>query len=291
MVPTYFRSFLIGIILAIQCSGFHSNHKLSSYSLGTSLNALINDDKNENQTPVPVSINNEKKYQLEAIKKFSLSVFTAYSALSVLNNKSALAASSKNIPATPNKGFQTKTGLKYFDFIEGTEGKTPRYGQLVSFHYTGYYRATPQSKLDMFDSTFSPDSKQSFLHKHGNGRVIRGIDEGLHTMKVGGKRRVIIPKNIGYERFGIGPVPTEPSDRRKLGKMLDLLEVDKGELIFDLELVLVADDENDQGYYEDEAVTQEEVRKLVLKSMDTVINNGQLMDSMIQSTPKTLFQK
>ena len=86
-------------------------------------------------------------------------------------------------------------------------------------------------------------------------------------------------------------MPTEPSDRRKLGKMLDLLEVDKGELIFDLELVLVADDENDQGYYEDEAVTQEEVRKLVLKSMDTVINNGQLMDSMIQSTPKTLFQK
>ena len=77
--------------------------------------------------------------------------------------------------------------------------------------------------------------------------MIRGIDEALHTMKVGGKRRVIIPKNIGYERFGMGPVPTEPSDRRKLGKLLDLLEVDKGELIFDLELVLVADDENDQG--------------------------------------------
>ena len=110
-------------------------------------------------------------------------------------------------------------------------------------------------------------------------------------MRVGGKRRVIVPKNIGYERFGMGPVPTEPSDRRKLGKLLDLLEVDKGELIFDLELVLVADDENDQGYYEDEPVTQDEVRKLVLKSMDTDINNSQLMDKMIQTTPEPLFKK
>lgn len=59
--------------------------------------------------------------------------------------------------------------------------------------------------------------------------------------------RVIIPKNIGYDKFGMGPVPTEPGDRRKLGKLLDLLEVDKGELIFDLELLMVADDENDQG--------------------------------------------
>ena len=50
-----------------------------------------------------------------------------------------------------------------------------------------YSTVTPQSKLDIFNSTFSPDSKQSFLHKHGNGRVIRGIGEGLHTMKVGGK--------------------------------------------------------------------------------------------------------
>jgi FKBP-type peptidyl-prolyl cis-trans isomerase len=177
----------------------------------------------------------------------SIAVFTAYSVMASVTQTAAIAASTVTAPPTPNKGFQTKTGLKYFDFVEGTAGKSPKYGQLVSFHYIGYYRETPQSKLDVFDSTFSPSSKQSFLHKHGNGRVIRGIDEGLHTMKVGGKRRVIIPKNIGYERFGMGPVPTDPSDRRKLGKLLDLLEVDKGELIFDLELVLVADDENDQG--------------------------------------------
>eukprot|EP00596_Hydrurales_sp_CCMP1899_P001413 CAMPEP_0119043374 /NCGR_PEP_ID=MMETSP1177-20130426/21207_1 /TAXON_ID=2985 /ORGANISM="Ochromonas sp, Strain CCMP1899" /LENGTH=110 /DNA_ID=CAMNT_0007011317 /DNA_START=665 /DNA_END=997 /DNA_ORIENTATION=+ len=110
-------------------------------------------------------------------------------------------------------------------------------------------------------------------------------------MKVGGKRRVIIPKNIGYDKFGMGPVPSEPQDRRKLGKLLDLLEVDKGELIFDLELLMVADDENDQGYYEDEPVTQEEVRRLVMKSMDVQVNRDAMMDKMIQTTPNTLFTK
>lgn len=56
----------------------------------------------------------------------------------------------------------------------------------------------------------------------------------------------------------------EPSDRRKLAKFLEKLDLDKGELVFDLELVMVADDENDQGYYEDEPVTQEEVSRVYI---------------------------
>ena len=238
------RRLLIGLLIAINCSGFHTYTRPQHYYTLASLKSLNSD----NEQIIPVRDNREGDV-LASVKKISGTMFAAYSLLSSLSHKSANAATSseKNPLPTPNKGFQTKTGLKYFDFVEGKEGSSPKYGQLVSFHYTGYYRATPESRLDLFDATFSPTSKQSFLHKHGNGRVIRGIDEALHTMKVGGKRRVIIPKNIGYERFGMGPVPTEPSDRRKLGKLLDLLEVDKGELIFDLELVLVADDENDQG--------------------------------------------
>ena len=286
MLTRFLRSPLIGIILAIQCSRFLSYHALPQSCILSSLKGAGND----NQYPKSVSSSHDSKALIDSMKKLTLSALGAYSIFGSRSNSAAFAASF-DAPPTPNKGFQTKSGLKYFDFVEGTTGKSPKYGQLVSFHYIGYYRATPQSKLDVFDSVFSPASKESFLHKHGNGRVIRGIDEGLHTMKVGGKRRVIIPKNIGYDKFGMGPVPTEPKDRRKLGKLLDLLEVDKGELLFDLELVLVADDENDQGYYEDEPVTQDEVRKLVLKSMDTEINNGPLMDKMIQTTPNTLFQK
>lgn len=65
-------------------------------------------------------------------------------------------------------------------------------------------------------------------------------------MKVGGKRRIIVPNSIGYTDFRVGPVATEPSDRRKLDKYVERLNDGKGELVFDLELVMVADDENDQ---------------------------------------------
>jgi hypothetical protein len=51
----------------------------------------------------------------------------------------------------------------------------------------------------------------------------------------------------------------EPKRRRRLGDLLDELDQDKGDLIFDLELVNVADDQNDQGYYDDEPVTQDDV--------------------------------
>jgi hypothetical protein len=86
-------------------------------------------------------------------------------------------------------------------------------------------------------------------------------------MKVGGLRRMIIPKTLGFTEFGVGPVPVDPFRRRNLGDLLDLVEADRGELVYDIELILIADDENDQGYYDDVAVSQEEVRELVRNSL------------------------
>ena len=211
---------------------------------------------------------------------------TAPPAVAVSSPEAAIASPSQQLV----RGFQTKSGLKYFELAEG-KGTSPRYGQLVAFHYTGYYRATPESPLDPFDTAFSSGKGDVFLHKHGNGRLVRGLDEGLHTMKVGGKRRLVVPKSIGYTELGLGPVPMDPGQRRKLGGLLDELLQDRGELVFDVELVLVADDENDQGYYYDEPVSQEEVRQLVLKSLNTNANNPELMDKMFQTTPETLFKK
>ena len=187
------------------------------------------------------------------------------------------------------RGFQTKSGLKYFDLVEGTIGESPRYGDLVSFYYTTYYKpSVSDSSLDFIDSSLV-SGKKPFLHKHGNGRIIRGIDEALHTMKVGGKRRIIVPKSIGYTELGLGPLPEDGNRRRKLGGLLDLLEKDQGELVFDLELVMVAEDENDQGYYDDVAVSQEEVRQLVLKSLKS--NTADFMEKLKKETPPNLFKK
>jgi len=189
--------------------------------------------------------------------------------------------------ASPLRGFQTKSGLKYFDMLEGS-GESPRYGDLVSFHYTSYYKPAPESTLDFIDSSYV-SGKRPFLHKHGNGRVIRGIDEALHTMRVGGKRRIIVPRSIGYNEFGLGPLPEDGGRRRKLGSLLDLLDKDQGELVFDLELVLVAEDENDQSYYDDLAMSQEELRSLVLKSLNS--NTPEFFETLKRETPKSLFKK
>lgn len=285
MIAARLKLFLLCVTL-LKCSmGF--KHVGKSVNFQSKLDVRMSCD---NQVP-QCEAAKDKKSLLSSISKASSASFALYSLFA--GSRIAAAAEAEAAPATPGKGFQTKSGLKYFDFAEGNIGKSPRYGQLVSFLYTGYYRATPDSPLQVFDSVFSSDrkNKQVFLHKHGNGRIVRGIDEALHTMKVGGKRRVVVPRAIGYTDFGTGPVPTEPSDRRKLAKFLEFLDVDKGELVFDLELVMVADDENDQGYYEDEPVTQEEVRKMVLKSMTTE-DNVERMDKMIQTTPKEkIFKK
>jgi len=202
----------------------------------------------------------------------SLSLGLGISVINTFNNYNIKPVNAANddifkpLP-TPDKGFQTKSGLRYFDFKEGNVNVSPLYGQLVVFHYTGYYQPNPNQPYELFDSSYLSPKKSPFLQKHGNGRICRGIDEGLHTMKVGGKRRVIIPKSIGYTDFRTGPKPLQPKYRKRLGDIIDLLNEDKGELIFDLELLLVANDENDQGYYDDSAISQQEVRQLVLKSL------------------------
>ena len=91
----------------------------------------------------------------------------------------------------------TASGLRYVDLVEGT-GPTPQVGQRVSVHYTG----TLESGVK-FDS--SHDSNQPYEFALGRGTVIKGWDEGIATMKVGGKRKLIIPAKLGYGPEGRPP--------------------------------------------------------------------------------------
>lgn len=92
----------------------------------------------------------------------------------------------------------TPSGLKYTDITEGT-GATPQTGQTVVVHYTGTLENGKK-----FDS--SRDRNQPFKFKLGVGQVIKGWDEGLSTMKVGGRRQLIIPPELGYGARGAGGV-------------------------------------------------------------------------------------
>jgi len=91
----------------------------------------------------------------------------------------------------------TPSGLKYVELVEGT-GATPQRGQTVSVKYVG----TLESGTE-FDSSAKSGGPVDF--QIGVGRVIKGWDEALMTMKVGGKRKLIIPPALGYGRAGRPP--------------------------------------------------------------------------------------
>lgn len=92
----------------------------------------------------------------------------------------------------------TPSGLKYQDTVVGN-GPSPRQGQRVSVHYTGWL--TNGSKFDS-----SRDRGQPFQFSLGQGEVIKGWDEGVASMKVGGRRKLTIPSNLGYGPRGMPPV-------------------------------------------------------------------------------------
>ena len=92
----------------------------------------------------------------------------------------------------------TASGLQYDDLTEGA-GAEARAGQTVSVHYTGWL--TDGQKFDS-----SKDRNQPFSFALGTGMVIKGWDEGVQGMKVGGVRRLTIPPQLGYGVRGAGGV-------------------------------------------------------------------------------------
>jgi len=91
----------------------------------------------------------------------------------------------------------TSSGLKYVDEVVGS-GDAPEKGKKVRVHYTGTLTSGKK-----FDS--SVDRGQPFEFTIGIGQVIQGWDEGVMGMKVGGKRQLIIPSDLGYGARGAPP--------------------------------------------------------------------------------------
>lgn len=102
-------------------------------------------------------------------------------------------------PITLTNPTTTASGLKYEDIKVG-DGASPKTGQRVTVHYTGTF--TDGRKFDS-----SRDRGQPFTFVIGTGSVIKGWDEGVATMKVGGKRNLYIPSALAYGSRGQGPIP------------------------------------------------------------------------------------
>ena len=91
----------------------------------------------------------------------------------------------------------TASGLRYTDIVKGT-GATPQKGQTVTVHYTGTLENGTK-----FDSSYDHGRPSDF--RIGVGAVIPGWDEGLMSMKVGGKRKLVVPPALGYGPNGRPP--------------------------------------------------------------------------------------
>jgi len=113
---------------------------------------------------------------------------------------SPIQVADKPTPPADPKGTEKEmpSGLKYVDLVVG-KGKGPEKGKPVTVHYTGWL--TNGTKFDS-----SVDRGQPFQFVLGVGQVIAGWDEGVATMKVGGKRKLTIPPTLGYGGMGAGGV-------------------------------------------------------------------------------------
>ena len=128
-----------------------------------------------------------------------------------------VASQTPTIQAEPvGQEITTSTGLKYSDEVIGT-GQRPKTGEKVQVHYTGTLEDGTK-----FDS--SHDRNRPFEFTLGTGRVIKGWDEGIATMHVGGKRKLIIPPELGYGERNAGSIPPNST------------------LIFDVELLDIMED-------------------------------------------------
>ncbi|MDT9301068.1 MAG: FKBP-type peptidyl-prolyl cis-trans isomerase [Limnospira sp. PMC 1286.21] len=104
----------------------------------------------------------------------------------------------QNMTNTEENLVTTDSGLQYVDLQEGT-GASPQAGQTVTVHYTGTLKDGTK-----FDS--SRDRNRPFSFTIGVGQVIKGWDEGVASMQVGGRRKLIIPADLGYGDRGAGGV-------------------------------------------------------------------------------------
>lgn len=127
----------------------------------------------------------------------------------------------QNLPARlydDNKVVTTSSGLQYFDLSTGN-GAEAKDGDTAYVHYTsrlgGLYGVKIQSTND------DPANSVPFIFKVGGRDVVPGVSEAIKGMKVGGKRRAVVPPNIGYQNADMQPAVKEFFARRRLLSVLE----------------------------------------------------------------------
>jgi peptidylprolyl isomerase len=133
---------------------------------------------------------------MRSLRRLNISTMLAAAAAFVI----LAAVPTMAVAQSKGKTMTTASGLQIIDGTVGT-GASPKTGQICVMHYTGWLYENGE-KGKKFDS--SVDRNEPFEFPIGQRRVIAGWDEGVATMKVGGKRTLIIPPALGYGARGAG---------------------------------------------------------------------------------------
>jgi len=156
----------------------------------TAMNAVVSDGVSKDESKKKLRATLGKNLDRRGVMKVGLATSLAYG---------------QRATAADSAGFtKSSTGLQYKDLKEGT-GIIPEPGNGVKVQYSGWLDDFGDDAGRKFDSSY--DRGKPLAFNVGTGKVIKGWDEAILTMKVGGKRRVIIPPELGYGSKGIGPIP------------------------------------------------------------------------------------
>jgi peptidylprolyl isomerase len=164
---------------------------------------LCIDAAGQGDAEIPSIPRNEKDEKVRRMMRtFSTSRIAAFALVTALAGLFAAGAPTTATAQAVGKTMTTSSGLQITDTKIGT-GATPQPGQICVMHYTGWlYQNGAKGKK--FDSSL--DRGQPFEFPLGKHQVIAGWDEGVATMKIGGKRTLIIPPELGYGARGAGGV-------------------------------------------------------------------------------------
>lgn len=157
-------------------------------------------------------------------------------------------------------GHRTPSGIYYVEFDEGS-GPTPEWGNLLNIDFI-LYTISNQTELIEHASSFK-EEKQGLLIHHGNGEQILGLEQMVHDMRTGAKRRCVIPASLAYVRSGMLPIPYSDRKRRKF---LNAINNDGGTVVLDLRVNWIKEDPDDRGYYTDLVLPDAEIVELMKKN-------------------------
>lgn len=160
--------------------------------------------------------NEKKKKKLIMIYGNSNSLKSTFIPFKILVNKifekkKSTVASELDFFGNNFQSFETKSGIQIVDFLIG-KGISPSWGAFVKVNYVSYI--IDDEIMKKIESTF--DKKETFTYQHGTGEINLGFEEGIHSMKIGGKRRIIMKLDSGTNIVDKGPIPSSSGIRQEL---------------------------------------------------------------------------